>query len=44
MMVRVAGVAGVAPLGRAVRDFEQMFAVPWLAAEAGQGRDRVGGS
>jgi hypothetical protein len=43
-MVRVAGVAGVAPLGRAVRDFEQMFAVPWLAAEAGQGRDRVSGS
>ena len=27
VMVRVAGVAGVAPLGRAVRDVEQMFAV-----------------
>jgi len=27
-----------------VRDVEQMFAVPWLAAEAGQGRDRVSGS
>jgi len=27
-MTRAAGAAAVAPLGRAVQDFEQMFAVP----------------
>lgn len=41
-MVRAADAAAVAPLGRAVQDFKQVFAVPWLAAEAGQG-ERQGG-
>jgi hypothetical protein len=41
-MVRVAGEAAVAPLGRAVQDFKPVFAVPWPAAEAARGRDKGG--
>ena len=41
-MVRVAGAAAVAPLGRAVQDSRAMLAVSWLAAEASQG-ERQGG-